>query len=136
VSKTFLDTNIVVYANDARDPAKQQRALEVITGHMRARTGVVSTQVLQEYAVTAESKLSQDPDAVLRQLALLEALEVILVTPPVIRRALELRHRYRIGYWDAGILAAAELARCDVVLSEDLNPGQLYAGLEVRSPFT
>ncbi|MFH1568164.1 MAG: PIN domain-containing protein [Gemmatimonadota bacterium] len=133
--KAFLDTSILVYANDARDPIRQQRAIEVVTGHLRGKTGVVSTQVLQEYAVAAEGKLGQDPDTVLRQLALLESLEVVLVSPPLIRRALELHHRYRIAYWDAGILAAAEHARCDVVLSEDLNAGQLYAAVTVRNPF-
>ena len=84
----------------------------------------------------ADGKLDQDPDTVLRQLSLLETLEVVLVSPPLIRRALELRHRYSIAYWDACILASAEHARCDVVLSEDLNAGQLYVGVTVQNPFT
>jgi predicted nucleic acid-binding protein len=135
MAKAFLDTNVILYANDARDPVKQHRAIEAVAEQLREETGVVSTQVLQEYAVAAESKLKQDPDTVLRQVILLESLEVVVVTPPLIRRALELHHRYRIGYWDACILGAAEHARCKVVLSEDLNPGQLYAGLTVRNPF-
>lgn len=57
--KVFLDTNVIVYANDARDLGKQERAIQVIGDAMRARNGVVSTQVLQEYAVVADTRLSQ-----------------------------------------------------------------------------
>lgn len=135
VGKVFLDTNVVVYANDARDPGKQERAIAVIEDAIRTRNGVVSTQVLQEYAVVADTRLSQDPDAILRQLRALESLEVVLIAPQTIRRALEIRLRYQIGYWDACILAAAEWAACAIVLSEDLNPGQLYAGMQVQNPF-
>jgi len=135
LSKVFLDTNIVVYANDARDQHKQARAIEVVTRLMREGNGVISTQVMQEYAVTASGKLHQHPDAILRQLLLLESLEVVQMTPALIRRALELQSRYVIDFWDASILSAAEHARCGLLLSEDLNPGQLYAGLRVENPF-
>jgi predicted nucleic acid-binding protein len=132
--KSFLDTNLVVYANDARDPRKQARAIEVITAAMRDGTGVISTQVMQEYAVIAGGKLHQDPDAIVRQLLLLESLEVVLITPALIRRGLELQFRYQIDYWDASILAAAEQAQCGRLLTEDLNPGQLYATVRIENP--
>jgi len=135
VRKSFLDTNLIVYANDARDPAKQARAIAVVTQAMRDGTGVISTQVMQEYAVVAASKLRQDPDTILRQLLLLESLEVVLVTPALIRRGLELQFRYQLDYWDASILAAAEHAQCNVLLSEDLSPGQLYVTIRIENPF-
>ncbi len=135
MAKVFLDTNVIVYANDARDPLKQERAIDIVSVAIREGTGVVSTQVLQEYAVTASTKLAQDDDAILRQLQSLESLEIVVVQPPLIRRALEVSRRYRISYWDACILAAAEHARCPVVLSEDLNSGQLYASTRVDNPF-
>ena len=135
MNKVFLDTNLIVYANDARDAQKQARAIELITAAMREGTGVISTQVMQEYAVVAGGKLRQDPDTILRQLLLLETLEVVQITPALIRRALELQFRYQIDYWDAGILAAAEHARCHLLWSEDLNPGQLYATVHVENPF-
>ncbi len=133
--KAFLDTNLIVYANDARLPEKQARAIDVVTRLMRDGTGVISTQVMQEYAVVAGSKLHQAPDAILRQLLLLESLEVVEITPALIRRGLELQFRYQIDYWDASILAAAEHARCDVLWTEDLNPGQLYAAIRTVNPF-
>ena len=134
MSKAFIDTNILVYANDARDPRKQALAIEVVARAMRDGTGVISAQVMQGYAVTAAGKLHQDPDAVLRQLLLLESLEIVQISPALIRRALELQLRYGIDFWDSSILAAAEHARCEVLLSEDLNPGQLYAGIRVENP--
>ena len=135
MNKVFLDTNLIVYANDVRDPQKQARAIELVATAMREGTGVISTQVMQEYAVVAAGKLRQDPDTILRQLLLLESFEVEQITPGLIRRALELQFRYQIDYWDAGILAAAEHARCHVLWSEDLNPGQLYATVRVENPF-
>ena len=111
------------------------RAIEVIAGAIRAGNGVISTQVLQEYAVVAAGKLNQNIDVIMRQLVLLESLEVVQITPVLIRRALELSFRYRINYWDSSILAAAEHAECTVLLTEDLNPGQIYATVRVESPF-
>ena len=134
MKKVFLDTNLIIYANDARDAQIQARAIDLITATMREGTGVISTQVMQEYAVVAGGKLRQDPDTIVRQLLLLETLEVVESTPALIRRALELQFRYQIDYWDAGILAAAEYARCHVLWSEDLNPGQLYATVRVENP--
>jgi len=135
VKKAFLDTNIVIYANDSRDPVKQSRAIEVVTDCIREQTGVVSTQVLQEYAVVALDKLNQDLDVVLRQLLLLESLEVVQITPELVRRGLEIQARYRISYWDGAIIAAAEHANCSLLLSEDLTSGQLYATVRVENPF-
>lgn len=135
MTKTFLDTNVIVYANDARIPWKQALAIELVTRSIREGTGVISTQVMQEYAVVAAGKLRQDADTILRQLLLLESMEVVEVTPLLIRRALELQFRYQINYWDAGILAAAEHARCHRLWSEDLNPGQLYATVRIENPF-
>jgi len=70
--KCFIDTNIIVYANDARDKEKQAAALVQVAEIMKSGTGVISTQVLQEYAHVALYKLHQRQDVVLRQLVLLE----------------------------------------------------------------
>ena len=134
--KTFIDTNVVVCANDARDPVKQDQAIALVRTAIQDGTGVLSTQVLQEYAVVAVGKLNQDEDTVLEQVTLLEALEVVVLLPALVRRALELRHRYKIGYWDASIIACAEHAKCARLLTEDLNEGQVYAGVRVVSPWS
>ena len=133
--KVFLDTNVIVYANDARDPAKQARAIDVVSDAIRTSDGVISTQVLQEYAVAAATKLRQNEETILRQLLTLETLEVVAVSPALVRRSVEMSGRYRISHWDACILAAAEAAHCPLLLSEDLNAGQLYAATRVENPF-
>lgn len=133
--RVFIDSNVIVYANDARDPAKQKRAAEVIARQMQEGTGVVSTQVLQEYASVALAKLKQEESVLLRILRLLETLTVVQMTPPLIRRAVELRKIHGIGFWDAGILAAAEEADCETLFSEDFNADQYYGGIRVQNPF-
>ena len=135
MKKAFLDTNVLIYANDARDPEKQARAIEVVTDSMRQGSGVISTQVLQEYAVVAVEKLGQDLEVVLRQLLLLESLEVVQITPELVRRGLEIQARHHIAYWDGAIIAAAEHAKCSTLLSEDLSAGRLYGTVRVENPF-
>jgi len=133
--RTFIDTNIIVYANDARDAAKQKRAVEIVAAHIRGRSGVISTQVLQEYAAVALTKLQKSTEEVLRQLVLLETMEVVQLSPSLVRRAIELHGLYQLSFWDACILAAAESANCDRLLSEDLATGQFYSGVRVINPF-
>jgi predicted nucleic acid-binding protein len=135
MDRNFIDTNVVVYANDARDAAKQRRAVDLIANAIREGSGVLSTQVLQEHANVAVSKLGQRQDVVLRQLRLLERLHVVLHTPQLIRRAVELRGVYGTSFWDASIVAVAEAEKCDRIFSEDLNTRQFYAGIDVVDPF-
>ena len=132
----FIDSNIVVYANDGRDAVKQKLALALIGEALRSGNGVISTQVLQEYANVALGKLGQRQDVVLRQLALLERLKVVPQTPVLVRRAVELHGLYGISFWDAAIVAAAESRGCERILSEDLNAGQFYGSVVVTNPFT
>ena len=133
--KAFIDTNIIVYANDSREKGKQAAAVELITGVMQEGTGVISTQVLQEYSAVALRKLNQDPHIVLHQLKLLSFFETITILPALVQRGIEMVMAYRINFWDACILSAAERGECARIYSEDLNPGQIYSGIEVVNPF-
>ncbi|MEF8822839.1 MAG: PIN domain-containing protein [Desulfohalobiaceae bacterium] len=132
--RCFIDSNIVVYANDRSSGSKQSRAVEIISACMAGGNGVISIQVLQEYANIALKKLGQDPPVVMRQLKLLEAFTLVTPSPKSVRRAVEIRQSYRISFGDAGIIAAAEDANCGVIFSEDLNNGQYYAGIVVVNP--
>lgn len=134
MAKIFIDTNIIVYANDSRNPEKQKRAQSVVTELMRNGHGVISTQALQEYASVAISKLGQSEEVVLRQLKILEIFEMIQQTPQMIRRAVEIKKTYQLNFWDACIISNAEAAGCSELYSEDLNTGQFYSGLKVVDP--
>jgi predicted nucleic acid-binding protein len=132
----FLDTNILVYAYDVTDPAKQGVAQNLVR---KAVAGglVLSTQVLAEFAATLLHKLDPAPslDAVL---ALLDALSPIRVIAPdndMVRRAVEAKAAYGIHFYDGMIVAAAERAGCERIWSEDLNAGQKYFGVAVANPF-
>lgn len=136
MKKIFIDTNLIVYANDCRDPQKQQKAIELIKELMGAGLGVISSQVLQEYANTALTKLHQNHTVVLRQLNLLESFEVVLLKPVSVRRAIEIKSSYSISFWDSCIISAAEAAGCDSIYSEDLSSGQYYSGMKLINPFS
>jgi predicted nucleic acid-binding protein len=132
----FLDTNILVYAYDISDPAKQRTAQELLR---RAIAGeiVLSTQVLAEFAATLLHKIT--PAATPEQLMqILDALGPIPLVPTdadMIRRALEARAAYGLHFWDCMIVAAAERAGCERIWSEDLNAGEEYFGAVVANPF-
>lgn len=136
MGKVFFDTNVVVYANDRADPARQEKAIHLVSEAIRTGTGVISTQVLLEYAAVATRKLGQSRDAVNRQLFVLERMEVVPVTGTTIRNALELAERYIISIWDATIITAAQTARCETLWSEDLSDNQYYGGVVIRDPFS
>jgi predicted nucleic acid-binding protein len=134
VTRVFLDTNILVYNVDRRDLAKHEQALDLVNLCMRDHRGVISTQVLQEFASVALTKLRQKPEVVRAELLLLETLEVVQLTPALIRRGLDFHVLHQINYWDGAILAAAEAARCTRLWSEDFRPGTIYGLLRVENP--
>ena len=135
MKKCFIDSNLIIYANDCRDPEKQDKALALIKKLMISGAGVISTQVLQEYANVALNKLDQSHDVVLRQLNLLESFEVVPISPAMVKRAVEIKIAYCISFWDSSIISAAEYADCDVIYSEDLNSEQFYSGIKMQNPF-
>ncbi len=133
----FVDTNVFVYRHDSSDPAKQERAESWIGLLAQGRAGRLSFQVLQElYAtLTRERSLGLDP-AEARQIV--EALAVWQPIQPdlaVLRRAWAIEERFRLSWWDALIVAAAEASESPVLLTEDLQDGQRFDGVRVVDPF-
>jgi predicted nucleic acid-binding protein len=132
----FLDTNVLVYAYDVTDAAKQSIAQDLVR---RAIAGglVISAQVLAEFTATLLHKLSPAPSSG-DVVALLDTLAPIRLVPPdhdTIRRAVEVRAAYGLHFYDGMIVAAAERAGCERIWSEDFNPGQKYFGVVVANPF-
>jgi predicted nucleic acid-binding protein len=132
----FLDTNVLVYAYDVTDAAKQRVAQDLVR---RAVAGglVISTQVLAEFAATLLHKLSPAPSSD-DVIALLDTLAPIRLIPPdndIVRRAVEARAAYGLHFYDGMIVAAAERAGCERIWSEDFNPGQKYFGIAATNPF-
>lgn len=133
----FLDTNVLVYANDRTETAKQPAAIQLITDGIRSGRAVISSQVLGEFWVTVTQKIQVPLDrrTAEREVEHLRAMRIVSVEYDTVRTAIRLQERHRVSYWDALILAAASLAGCGDVYSEDLNAGQRYGRVVVRDPF-
>jgi predicted nucleic acid-binding protein len=99
------------------------------------RTGVISTQVLQEYFVTATKKLKVSDDVARRKTELLGRLELVRIGFEDILAAIDLRRAHQISFWDALILRAALRSGCSILFSEDLQAGRKIDGLEIVNPF-
>ncbi len=132
---TFLDTNIAVYAIDSHDPLKHAIAAELIDAAVGEEGFRISVQVLFEFANICGKKLGCTPQETLKLLDVLSCIEVVNQTPRIVARAVEIKSLYGISLQDAMIVAAAEKSGCGELLSEDLNDGQVYAGVRVRNPF-
>jgi predicted nucleic acid-binding protein len=133
--RTFLDTNILLYADDLAYPAKQQRALDLILEHRTRRTGVVSLQVIQEYFVNATRKLGLDPEFARQKVESYCRFEVVEPVATDILAAIDIHRLHRISYWDALVLHCAKQAGCRVLLTEDMQHGQVIDGVRIVNPF-
>jgi predicted nucleic acid-binding protein len=132
----FLDSNILLYAYDARDARKQGIAQKLM---MKGLAGecVVSVQVLAEVATTLLHKLmpATPPETVEEILDFLGPIPLIRSDGDTVRRAVQVCSRYGVHFCDGMIVAAAERAGCKKVWSEDLNAGQSYFGITLDNPF-
>lgn len=133
----FVDTNVLIYARDSADSAKHARSLEWVTHLFRTRRGRLSSQVLQEYYNNVTRKLRppmpvSDARADVRNF---QAWQPISVDSAVIERAWTVEDRYRLSGWDSLIVAAAQCAGCQFLLTEDLQEGQDFGGVRVIHPF-
>ena len=134
-ARSFIDTNVLIYAEASDAPAKQRAALDVLKQLYDEAQGVLSTQVLQEYCNVALKKLRLPTQHVRAQLELYEQFEVIQVTPAIIHAGLDLHQTRSVAFYDAIIVASAQTAGCDVLLSEDMNAGESVGGVRIINPF-
>lgn len=134
-SRTFLDTNVLVYSVDPSEPAKCERALALLPGPPQTDY-VVSAQVLGEFFNALTRKLGiadADADVAVRSFA--AGAIVVPVDTSLVLDAIAIRSGASISYWDALIVAAAARGGCERILTEDLNDGQVIAGVKVVNPF-
>jgi predicted nucleic acid-binding protein len=136
VPPDFLDSNVLIYSYDPRDPRKQEIAQNLVLGAIRGES-IASTQVLAEFASTLLHKMTpaarlEDVKTVLDTLS---PIKLVLPDAGIVRRAVEAHEIYGVHFYDGMIVAAAERGGCERIWSEDLNAGQKYFGVEVRNPF-
>ena len=134
--KTFVDTNILIYAHDADAKSKHGVAKSILAELWSQRTGVLSMQVLQEFYVNVTRKIAVPlPKDVARMLVNSYAIWCVETTPAEISSAFRIEDESRIGFWDALIVASALKCGAIRILSEDLNAGQMISGMRIENPF-
>lgn len=134
-ARCFADTNIFVYAasHAVEDRRKKGIARELLAGEDIG----LSAQVLQEfYAVaTAKDRLGISPVEARQAVEVMSKFPFAPITAELVKETIALAAAHRLSYWDAAIIAAAQLLECHILYSEDLNNGQKFGSLVVRNPF-
>lgn len=134
--RTFIDTNVLIYAHDTRAGAKREVAKAILAELWAGRTGALSLQVLQEFYVNVTRKIpSPLPKNLARVVVESYSSWCVETTPSDISTAFRIEDAARIGFWDALIVASAVRIGAARILSEDLNAGQRIAGIPVENPF-
>ena len=134
--KTFVDTNVLIYAHDVDTKAKHEAAKSVLRELWSERTGVLSMQVLQEFYVNVTRKIASPlPKDVARAVVNSYSIWCIDATPAEIAAAFRIEDESRIGFWDALIVASALKCGATRILSEDLNAQQKISGVQIQNPF-
>ncbi len=131
----FLDTNILVYAEDGDSAGKQAAAAALIAECYLKGEAVISTQVMMEFYNVAVKKLKLEPAFAAQRLRLFAKFRTVSTTPQLVLAATDLHRLHSLSFWDAMILQAAITSGCDTLYSEDFNAGQIVSGVKIVNPF-
>ena len=127
---SFFDTNTLLYLI-SDEPGKAARSKDLLGGG-----GTISVQVLNEFAAVSRRKHKLPWPKVRELLADFQsAFDVVPVTMVSHSRAMLLAERHHFSVYDANVVAAALIAGCRVLYSEDMQDGQLIEGLTIRNPY-
>jgi len=134
--KYFVDTNILIYAHDSSAGRKHERARELVERLWSTGEGVLSTQVLQELCINLRRKVARPlpVEEVRRLIQDYLSWEIIVNGPASVLQALDIEVRYKISFWDALVLQAAESSGATILYSEDLSAGQHHGSIQVVNP--
>ena len=135
--RTFVDTNVLLYAHDASETEKQPIARALLEDLWADRSGVLSTQVLQEFYVVATREFTPPMRrSEARELVALYATwPVVQVDVELILDATALEERAQLSFWDALIVEAARRGGAARIVSEDLQDGRRIANIAIEDPF-
>jgi predicted nucleic acid-binding protein len=134
--RTFLDTNVLVYALDENEPKKRDTARRLLASAEQGEF-VLSTQILSEFYTVVTRKLA-DPIRKATAAAVVDQLCLNPIVPldlTLVKAAIQTSRSWQLSYWDGLIVASAAAGGCDLLLTEDLNDGQLIGSVRVENPF-
>ena len=134
----FVDTNVLIYAHDQSAGPKHERAKQLLRELWENRKGCLSVQVLQEFYINVTQKVPEPlaPEAAAQIIADLSTWQVHQPGAEDVLDAIILQGRHQLAFWDAMIIASAMAMGCEILWSEDLNPGQSYGTVAARNPFS
>lgn len=137
VDRVFVDTNVLAYLFDEAEPDKRDIAAARLEREREQRELVVSTQVLQELYVCLTRGKDPIATAETAERAVRDAarLTTVQVDVPLVFQAIRRTRDASLSFWDALIVEAALASRCNTLLSEDMNDGQVFEGLCIENPF-
>ena len=134
--RTFVDTNVLIYAHDVDAGQKHEIARNLLRELWSEREGVLSMQVLQEFYVNVTRKIAT-PLPRVKARTIVESYRswCMQTTTEEIATAFRIEDEAHLGFWDALVVAAASKSGAVRLISEDLNPGQTILGVRVENPF-
>jgi predicted nucleic acid-binding protein len=135
--KFFIDTNILVYAHDRGDQAKQLISERLVLSGVENNTAVISTQVINEWFVTITKKIKTPLSVKVarEEIVLLRALEIVELSYEMILQSIDLQTSHKISFWDSLIVSAAQVSECHTLYSEDMQDGKKIGSLKIVNPY-
>jgi predicted nucleic acid-binding protein len=137
----LVDTNVLVYRFDPRDPRKQDVATQLLRRGIRDGSLRIPHQAIVEFVAAVSRPLGKDPPLLLPEDARLEAehllsqFEVLYPDEALVRLALRGAAAYQLSWFDAHVWAYAEHYGLEELLSEDFQHGRMYGTVTIRDPF-
>lgn len=134
----FIDTNILVYIYDTRVPKKQKIATELLENMIATESGIISTQVAQEFCNVAINKIGQLDTEQLKHTLTTVLMPLVRQSPSeeFYLRAITLQAKHGQSFYDSLIIQAAIDLGCDILYSEDLQSNQTFGSLKIINPFS
>jgi len=135
--KTFIDSNLIIYAYDISAGKKHEVASKIILDLWNSELGVLSTQVLQKFFVNITQKIPKPLNVKSARDIINDLLkwEIVINNGDSIVNAIEIQLRYKYSFWDSLILEAAISSGTTILLSEDFSDGQIVEGVKIKNPF-
>jgi len=135
--KTFIDTNIIIYAYDVSAGKKHQTAGDILADLWNSGRGIISIQVLQEFFVNVVQKIPKPMNRQKAREVVKDFLKwhVVVNKGDSIIEAIDISIKYGYTFWDSLIIEAAIAGGASVLISEDLQDGQVISGITIKNPF-
>ena len=134
--RSFFDSNILIYTDDNKDKNKQEQAIDLLKSGWQDKTGVLSTQILQEYFSATTRKLGVPAQTAQRKISLLSGrMDVFSIEADDIIQAIDIHRLHSFSFWDSLIVRMAQKSACTILYSEDMQHERLINNVRIINPF-